>query len=193
MVMNPRNTWGNSQNTWENRSDRLYELFINRLRHPYALCPMLTVSMINPHDKEQGFSPRRNGEIDGSTLSPRAAQGQPKGDGMYTLASLHQNARARVNPRETMRGAFKQAQVVGAVAGLAGGVFAATFGAMFTAISWFVDNEGARQWLSTAGTVLLFMTIPLIIFGAYCMDWMEKNNPQRDPNVARYEDDDDDQ
>jgi hypothetical protein len=153
---------------------------------------MLTASMNNPHNKEQGFSPRRNGEIDGSTKS-RAAQGQPKGDGMYTLAPLHQNARARVKPREKLRGAFKQAQVVGAIAGLAGGVFAATFGSMFTAISWFVDNEGARQWLSTAGTVLLFMTIPLIIFGACCMDWGEKNNPQRDPNVARNEDDDDDQ
>jgi hypothetical protein len=171
----------------------LYELFINRLRHPYALCPMLTASMNNPHDKEQGFSPRRTGEIDGSTLKPRAAQEQQKGDGMFTLASLHQSARARVKPLENLSATIRQAQVMGAVAGLAGGVFAAAFGAVFTAASWFVANEGARHWLSTAGTVLLFMTIPLIIFGACCMDWVEKNKPRRDPKVAQYEDDDDDQ
>lgn len=112
---------------------------------------------------------------------------------MYTLASLHKNARARVKPRGTLRGAVKQAQVMGAVTGLAGGIFAAMSGAMFTVASWFVANEGARQWLSTAGTVLFYLTIPLIIFGAFCMDWVEKNNPQRDPKVARYEDDDDDQ
>jgi hypothetical protein len=149
--------------------------------------------MINPHDKEQGFPTRRIEGSGSSTLNSHAAQGGPDGDGMYTSASLGKNVRARVKPLKNLSGAIRQAQVVGAVAGLAGGIFAAAFGSMFTAASWFVANEGARQWLSTAGTVLLFMTIPLIIFGAYCMDWMEKNNPQRDPNVARYEDDDDDQ
>ena len=154
---------------------------------------MLTVSMINPHDKEQGFSPRRIGGSDISTLNSRDAQGEPDGDDMYTSASIDKNVRARVKPFGNLSGAIQQAQVVGAMTGLAGGVFAATSGSMLTAASWLVDNDGARQWLSTAGTVLLFMTIPLIIFGACCMDWVEKNKPQRDPKVARYEDDDDDQ
>jgi hypothetical protein len=33
----------------ENRSDRLYDLFINRLRHPYELCPMLIALMVKPY------------------------------------------------------------------------------------------------------------------------------------------------
>src|SRR4030095_11644334 len=37
------------RNVGENRSDRLYDFFINRLRHPYELCPMLTVLMVKPH------------------------------------------------------------------------------------------------------------------------------------------------
>jgi hypothetical protein len=79
------------------------------------------------------------------------------------------------------------------VVGLAGGLFAATSGAVFTVASWFVANEGVRQWLSTAGTVLFFLTIPLVIFGGFCMDWVEKNKPHRGYKVTRYEDDDDDQ
>lgn len=154
---------------------------------------MLTASMNNPNYKEPCFSPRRDGDIDDSMLNSRAAQEQSKGDDMRILASLHKNGQARVKPSVAPRGAFKQAQVMGAVTGLAGGIFAATSGSIFTAASWFVANEGARQWLSTAGTALLFMTIPLIIFGGYCMDWVEKNKPQRDPKVARYKDDDDDE
>src|SRR5262249_16087260 len=33
----------------ENRSDRLYDLFINRLLHPYELCPMLIALMVRPY------------------------------------------------------------------------------------------------------------------------------------------------
>jgi len=80
-----------------------------------------------------------------------------------------------------------------AAAGLFGGVAAALFGAVFTAASWFVINAGARQWFSTTGTVSLFLTIPLLIIGACCLDWMEKDKPQRAYKVARYEDDDDEQ
>lgn len=125
---------------------------------------MLTVSMINSHEKENG---------------------------MYTSASIDKNVRARVKPLGNLSGAIRQAQVVGAVVGLAGGIFAAASGAVFTAASWFVNNEGVRQWLSTAGTVLFFLTIPLIIFGAFCMDWADKDKPRRNPKVARYDDDDD--
>jgi len=53
-----------------------------------------------------------------------------------------------------------------------------------------VDAYGARQWLSTTGTVLLFLTIPLLIIGGYCMDWVEKDKPQRDYRIVRDEDDD---
>jgi hypothetical protein len=79
------------------------------------------------------------------------------------------------------------------VVGLAGGIFSALFGAAFTAASWLAADQGTRHWLSTIGTVLFFLTIPLLIFGGYCMDWMEKEAPRLHSKVARYEDEDDDQ
>ena len=93
----------------------------------------------------------------------------------------------------TWRRAIEKAQVAGAAAGLFGGVASGVFGAVSTAASWFVTNEGARQWLSTTGAILLFLTIPLLIIGGYCLDWMEKDRPQRHSKIARYEDDDDNQ
>jgi len=86
------------------------------------------------------------------------------------------------------RRALKQAQVMGALVGLVGGVVAGLFGAALTAASWFVINEGARHLFSTTGTALLVLTIPLLIFSGYCLDWMEKDMPRRIPKVIRYED-----
>jgi len=37
------------RNAGENRSDRLYDFFINRLRHPYELCPMLIALLVKPY------------------------------------------------------------------------------------------------------------------------------------------------
>src|SRR5262249_46598900 len=37
------------RNAGENQSDRLYDFFINRLRHPYELCPMLITLMVKPY------------------------------------------------------------------------------------------------------------------------------------------------
>ncbi|MGH9849650.1 MAG: hypothetical protein ACREBD_07295 [Blastocatellia bacterium] len=54
-------------------------------------------------------------------------------------------------------------------------------------------TEDLRGWLSTVGSALLLMTIPLIIFGGYCLDWIEKDKSQRYSKVVRYEDEDDDQ
>jgi hypothetical protein len=38
-------------------------------------------------------------------------------------------------------------------------------------------NVEPWQWLSATGSVLLFLTIPLIILAACCLDWMEKDKP----------------
>lgn len=153
---------------------------------------MLIVSMINPHEKEQGFPPRRIGGSTDPALNSRDAQGEPTGDRMYTSASLDKSMQARIKPLRSLFGAIRQAQLVGAGVGLAGGLFAAMSGAVFTVASWFVANEGVRRWLSTAGTVLFFLTIPLIIFGGFCMDWVEKNKSRHGFKLVRYEKDDDD-
>jgi len=74
--------------------------------------------------------------------------------------------------------------------GLAGGLLATLSGSLLTAASWFASNAGARQWLSTAGTVLLCLTIPLIILGAFCMDWLEKKRVTHRLKVVRHSDED---
>jgi len=111
---------------------------------------------------------------------------------MNASAFAHRKAKAGAKPRMTWRRAIEQAKVAGAGAGLFGGVASGGFGAVFVAASWFVTNEGARQWLSTTGTVSLFLTIPLLIIGGCCLDWLEKDKPQRAYRVVRYEDDDED-
>ena len=115
----------------------------------------------------------------------RAAQRQPKGDDMKVLPFTPRAAQAGIETRVTGTRALKQAQVMGALVGLVGGLVAGFSGAVLTAASWFAINAGARQLFSTAGTVLLFLTIPLMIFGGYCLDWMEKDMPRRHPKVVR--------
>jgi hypothetical protein len=109
---------------------------------------------------------------------------------MNASAFVHRKAQAGAKPSMTRRRVIEQAKLVGAAAGLFGGVASGVFGAVFIAASWFVTNEGARQWLSTTGTVSLFLTIPLLIISGCCLDWVEKDKPQRAYRVVRYEDDD---
>jgi hypothetical protein len=125
-------------------------------------------------------------------LTPAPPEWQPKGDDMRALAFVRRKATAGAKSRVAERRALERAQLAGVVAGLFGGVASALFGSVFTAASWFVADEGARQWLSTAGAILLFLTIPLLIIGGYCMDWIDKDKPQRDPKVVRYQDEDED-
>ena len=118
----------------------------------------------------------------------RAAQRQPKGDDMKVLPFTPRAAQAGIETRVTGTRALKQAQVMGALVGLVGGLVAGFSGAVLTAASWFAINAGARHLFSSTGTVLLFLTIPLLVFGGYCLDWMEKDRPRRHPIVVRYED-----
>ncbi|MGA9996806.1 MAG: hypothetical protein WBP93_15410 [Pyrinomonadaceae bacterium] len=64
---------------------------------------------------------------------------------------------------------------LGAIVGLSGGIIAALTGALLTASTWFIGT-GAEisSYIQTLGTILLFMTIPLLIFGAQCLDLTEK-------------------
>ena len=102
-------------------------------------------------------------------------------------------SQTEANLRSPVRRWLAKAQALGAVAGLTPALFfSALFGAGFTVASWLADNQVARQWLSTIGTALFFLTVPLLIFGGYCMDWVEKDKPQRNSKVVRYEDLDDD-
>ncbi len=111
---------------------------------------------------------------------------------MNALALAHPDARTDSTRETTGLRMLAKAQVAGAAIGRAGGVAAGIAGALLTAAGWLTDNEGARHWLSTAGSALLLLTIPLIILGAFCLDWMEKNHPRRRSKIARDDDDNDD-
>ena len=67
-------------------------------------------------------------------------------------------------------------RVGGAVFGLSGGIISAFVGSILTAIAWFAGPIWHGFSLHRAGTVLLFLTIPLLIFGAHCLDLMDKQN-----------------
>jgi hypothetical protein len=80
-----------------------------------------------------------------------------------------------------------------AIIGLFGGAAVSLFGSILTGASWFVATDGTRQLLSVTGSVLLFLTIPLIVLGACCLDWMEKDKSEIGSKTGRheYEEDDD--
>jgi hypothetical protein len=150
--------------------------------------------MINPSNREQGLPKRRHGNCpDDETSDSRAAQRQPKEGDMFALVFTPQKAQTDISGRETGSRAIERAQIVGAAVGLFGAVASAMFGAIFTVAGWLAQNEVARQWFSTTGTVLFFLTIPLLIIGGYCMDWLEKDRPERNSKVVSYEDDGEEQ
>ena len=62
----------------------------------------------------------------------------------------------------------------GAVCGLSFGMVCPLVGSILTAIAWLTGPEWHCLHLQRDGTVLLFLTIPLLIFGAHCLDLMDQ-------------------
>lgn len=61
----------------------------------------------------------------------------------------------------------------GALIGLCG-VIAGLMGSILTAISWIGHRE-LRFYFSTAGTILLLLTLPMLLIGAACLDRAESS------------------
>ncbi|HSE33273.1 MAG TPA: hypothetical protein VLA93_17000 [Pyrinomonadaceae bacterium] len=82
-------------------------------------------------------------------------------------------------PSERLRAALREHgwtwKSTGACAGLLGGVIAPVLGLALTALAWFIGDWHGYH-LGRDGTVLLFLTIPLLIFGAHCMDLLDKED-----------------
>ena len=83
----------------------------------------------------------------------------------------------------TQRGLVEQMRVHGwtwksggAVFGLGFGIISPLVGSILTAIAWFTGPAWHGLHLQRDGTVLLFLTIPLLIFGAHCLDLMDKQD-----------------
>ncbi|MDX2040198.1 MAG: hypothetical protein SF097_03070 [Acidobacteriota bacterium] len=94
---------------------------------------------------------------------------------MNALAFTETTTRISGKQKHSSKRLLAKLQIVGVAIGLAGGVASGIFGATLMAAGWLAGNEAARHWLSSAGSTLLLLTIPLIIFGAFCLDWLEKN------------------
>ncbi len=66
----------------------------------------------------------------------------------------------------------------GAICGLGFGIISPVVGSILTAIAWFTGSEWHGFAIQLYGTVLLFLTIPLLIFGAHCLDLMDRHDDQ---------------
>ena len=62
----------------------------------------------------------------------------------------------------------------GAFVGLFGGVIAPLIGAALSALAWFIGDWHGFH-IGRDGAVLLFLTIPLLICGAHCLDLADHN------------------
>lgn len=74
----------------------------------------------------------------------------------------------------------------GAVFGLCLGVIAPCAGAALTALAWLTGAHWHGFYIQRYGTVLLFLTIPFLIFGAHCLDLMDKEDEERHANNSNY-------
>jgi hypothetical protein len=82
-----------------------------------------------------------------------------------------------------------QVRFWGALGGLAGSMLAVVFGSLLTAASWVTAEAGVKHWLASAGTLLLCLTIPLILLGAWCLDGLEKAEMQDRPQATSGDED----
>lgn len=81
--------------------------------------------------------------------------------------------------RELIRGGWNW-KSRGVVIGLCGGFIAPIFGSILTVASWFIDPVWHGISLHQAGTSLFFVTLPLLILGAHCLDLLDKEKKSAD-------------
>jgi hypothetical protein len=66
----------------------------------------------------------------------------------------------------------------GALIGLSAGFSAPIIGSLVTIISWFRDPAWHGFALHQAATALFVMALPLLVFGAHCLDLLDKDKRQ---------------
>jgi len=66
-------------------------------------------------------------------------------------------------------------EATGAFFCFTGGIGAALLGSVLTGVAWLLDAQ-LHPWLHGLGTALLIVTIPLLIFSGYCLDWDERKH-----------------
>jgi hypothetical protein len=64
----------------------------------------------------------------------------------------------------------------GAIFGFCFGILSPIVGSILTAIAWFTGPSWHGYFIQRCGTFLFVLTIPLLIFGAHCLDLMDKQD-----------------
>jgi hypothetical protein len=75
-------------------------------------------------------------------------------------------------------------EATGALFCFAGGIGAAVLGSLLTASTWILGAP-LHPWLHGLGTALLIVTIPLLIFSGYCLDWAERDQNETATQKSR--------
>jgi hypothetical protein len=75
----------------------------------------------------------------------------------------------------------------GAVFGLGLGLLSPIAGSILTATAWLTGAHWHGFFIQRYGTFLFFLTIPFLIFGAHCLDLMDRDDDakRRQSNVKR--------
>ena len=66
-------------------------------------------------------------------------------------------------------------EATGAVLCFGGGILSGIVGTLLSASAWILGGE-QHPWVRGLGTAFLVVTIPLLIFAGYCMDWLERDS-----------------
>jgi hypothetical protein len=75
-----------------------------------------------------------------------------------------------------LRGTGLKLRTGGAACGLCGGIGVAVVGSIVSAVAWFIGPEWHGYLLQRDGTILLFLTIPLLLLGAHCLDLIDQQS-----------------
>jgi hypothetical protein len=65
-------------------------------------------------------------------------------------------------------------QSIGAVSGLMGGVLSPVLGTLLIAVTWFIHSQRIVSSLNGLSIISFVLTIPLLAFGAHCLDLLER-------------------
>jgi hypothetical protein len=75
-------------------------------------------------------------------------------------------------------------EAAAAVCCFTSGIGAAVLGSLLTASTWIL-GAALHPWLHGLGTALLIVTIPLLIFSGYCLDWAERDQKKSATQKSR--------
>ena len=70
-------------------------------------------------------------------------------------------------------------QSIGAVSGLVGSVLSPVLGTVLIAVTWFIHSDRIVSSLNVPIIICFALTIPLLAFGAHCLDLLERKTARR--------------